>query len=94
MLLSRWLCRGNLVGVAPATAAFMAVYEPAKKALAERCGQQASFLGAGAIAGVTASLIRVPTEVVKQRMQVRWPFLLASPVLLCKMHASATMVCC
>ena len=49
----------------------MAVYEPTKKALGERWSAQASFLGAGATAGLAASLVRVPTEVIKQRMQVR-----------------------
>lgn len=64
------LCRGNLLGVAPATAVFMAVYEPAKKAIATETGsQQQAFLIAAALAGWAASLVRVPTEVVKQRLQ-------------------------
>ena len=64
------MCRGNLLGVAPATAVFMAVYEPAKKAIAAETGsQQQSFLVAAALAGWAASLVRVPTEVVKQRLQ-------------------------
>ena len=47
----------------------MAFYEPTKAALGERFGSNVSFLGAGAAAGLAASLVRVPTEVVKQRMQ-------------------------
>jgi solute carrier family 25 S-adenosylmethionine transporter 26 len=63
---------GNLLGVAPATAVFMAVYEPIKQEVAKRVPDNRSFLGpltAGAASGLAASLIRVPTEVVKQRMQ-------------------------
>lgn len=56
--------------MAPATAVFMAVYEPAKKKIAAETGsQQQSFLAAAALAGFAASLVRVPTEVVKQRLQ-------------------------
>jgi hypothetical protein len=68
---SAGVSRGNLVGVAPATAIFMAVYEPTKVALTERYSPQAAFLGAGALSGLVASLVRVPTEVIKQRMQAR-----------------------
>lgn len=60
------------MGVAPATAVFMAVYEPIKQEVAKRVPDNRSFLGpltAGAASGLAASLIRVPTEVVKQRMQ-------------------------
>lgn len=90
---------GNLVGVAPSTAVFMAVYEPMKQAVSERVPADRSFLGpmiAGAASGLAASLIRVPTEVVKQRMQsgalphdlniselvvcVIWPCRLAAPL--------------
>lgn len=63
---------GNLVGVAPASAVFMAIYEPVKAALNERVPENRSFLGplgAGSAAGLAASVIRVPTEVVKQRLQ-------------------------
>lgn len=99
---------GNLVGVAPSTAVFMAVYEPIKQViriavsqasckrmckyfpaaavLAARHGPMTMVqavndkvtseqkhvlapLVAGATSGLVASLIRVPTEVVKQRMQ-------------------------
>jgi solute carrier family 25 (mitochondrial S-adenosylmethionine transporter), member 26 len=65
------MCRGNLVGVAPASAIFMACYEPTKVALTRdlNWSSQGSFLAAGATAGLAASLVRVPTEVVKQRMQ-------------------------
>ena len=49
----------------------MAFYEPTKNALVRewQWGSQAAFLGAGATAGLAASLVRVPTEVIKQRMQ-------------------------
>ena len=63
---------GNLAGVAPASAVFMAIYEPVKAALHERVPENKSFLGplgAGSAAGLAASVIRVPTEVVKQRLQ-------------------------
>ena len=63
---------GNLAGVAPASAVFMAIYEPIKAAIGERVSEEKSFLaplGAGSAAGVAASIIRVPTEVVKQRLQ-------------------------
>lgn len=63
---------GNLAGVAPATAVFMAVYEPIKQEVTKRVPSDHAFLGpliAGAASGLAASLIRVPTEVVKQRMQ-------------------------
>lgn len=63
---------GNLIGVAPASAVFMGIYEPVKASIAERVSDRNSFLaplGAGSAAGVAASVIRVPTEVVKQRLQ-------------------------
>ena len=63
---------GNLVGVMPASALFMAVYEPARLALPPLLPASLSFFApfsAGAAAGLASSLIRVPTEVVKQRMQ-------------------------
>ncbi|KAL8255352.1 hypothetical protein R6Q59_033573 [Mikania micrantha] len=63
---------GNLVGVLPASALFVGVYEPAKKKLLKIFPENFSavaHLTAGAIGGVAASLVRVPTEVVKQRMQ-------------------------
>ena len=63
---------GNLAGVAPASAVFMAIYEPVKAALNDRVPENRSFLaplGAGSAAGLAASVIRVPTEVVKQRLQ-------------------------
>lgn len=63
---------GNLVGVAPASAVFMGIYEPVKAAIAGRVSDKQSFLaplGAGSAAGIAASVIRVPTEVVKQRLQ-------------------------
>jgi len=75
---------GNLAGVAPASAIFMGVYEPTKKIVSARAREAASrksdgknidryeFLGplvAGAAAGLASSVVRVPTEVVKQRLQ-------------------------
>ncbi|KAJ8440985.1 hypothetical protein Cgig2_020014 [Carnegiea gigantea] len=56
----------------PASALFVGVYEPAKQKLLRMFPENLSavaHLTAGAIGGVAASLIRVPTEVVKQRMQ-------------------------
>uniref|UniRef100_A0A061SHI5 Solute carrier family 25 (Mitochondrial S-adenosylmethionine transporter), member 26 n=1 Tax=Tetraselmis sp. GSL018 TaxID=582737 RepID=A0A061SHI5_9CHLO len=64
---------GNLAGVIPATAIFMAVYEPLKRATAEWAPEKKGTLAplvAGAGAGIAASIVRVPTEVVKQRMQI------------------------
>ncbi|KAL7254704.1 hypothetical protein ACSBR1_008950 [Camellia fascicularis] len=63
---------GNLVGVLPASAMFVGVYEPTKQKLLKIFPDNLSVvahLTAGAIGGLAASLIRVPTEVVKQRMQ-------------------------
>lgn len=63
---------GNLVGVAPASAVFMAVYEPVKQAVIKSQPDDRAFLGplaAGVAAGLASSVIRVPTEVVKTRMQ-------------------------
>ncbi|KAH7860449.1 hypothetical protein Vadar_013542 [Vaccinium darrowii] len=65
---------GNIAGVLPASALFVGVYEPAKQTLLKIFPENLSavaHLTAGAIGGVAASLIRVPTEVVKQRMQTR-----------------------
>ncbi|RCV10391.1 hypothetical protein SETIT_2G108400v2 [Setaria italica] len=64
---------GNIVGVLPASAIFVGVYEPAKRKLLEMFPENLSaiaHLTAGAIGGAASSLIRVPTEVVKQRMQM------------------------
>ena len=63
---------GNLVGVAPASAIFMAVYEPVKQAVAAAVSEDRAFLGplaGGVAAGLASSIVRVPTEVIKQRMQ-------------------------
>ncbi|GIL81674.1 hypothetical protein Vretimale_1310 [Volvox reticuliferus] len=63
---------GNLAGVAPASAIFMAFYEPTKKAVQAEVPADKQYLGpvvAGMVAGTASSLIRVPTEVVKQRLQ-------------------------
>ncbi|XP_056696502.1 S-adenosylmethionine carrier 1, chloroplastic/mitochondrial isoform X1 [Spinacia oleracea] len=63
---------GNLAGVLPASAAFLGVYEPTKKKLLRMLPENLSAVAhmtAGAVGGMAASLIRVPTEVVKQRMQ-------------------------
>ncbi|WZZ46135.1 hypothetical protein YC2023_042394 [Brassica napus] len=63
---------GNIAGVLPASALFVGVYEPTKQKLLKTFPDHLSavaHLTAGAIGGLAASLIRVPTEVVKQRMQ-------------------------
>lgn len=63
---------GNLAGVLPASAVFVGVYEPTKQKLLRMFPENltaVAHLTAGAIGGLAASLIRVPTEVVKQRMQ-------------------------
>jgi solute carrier family 25 S-adenosylmethionine transporter 26 len=62
---------GNLAGVAPASAIFMGAYEPIKARVAAS-NPDKPWLGpliAGAAAGAAASVVRVPTEVVKQRVQ-------------------------
>ncbi|XP_058111343.1 S-adenosylmethionine carrier 1, chloroplastic/mitochondrial isoform X2 [Magnolia sinica] len=63
---------GNLAGVLPASAIFIGVYEPTKQKLLKIFPENLSafaHLTAGAIGGAASSLVRVPTEVVKQRMQ-------------------------
>uniref|UniRef100_A0A6M2F9V7 S-adenosylmethionine transporter n=1 Tax=Populus davidiana TaxID=266767 RepID=A0A6M2F9V7_9ROSI len=63
---------GNLAGVLPASAIFVGVYEPIKQKLLKSLPENLSALAqltAGAIGGAASSLVRVPTEVVKQRMQ-------------------------
>ncbi|KAG8660701.1 S-adenosylmethionine carrier 1, chloroplastic/mitochondrial isoform X2 [Manihot esculenta] len=63
---------GNLVGALPASAIFFGVYEPVKQKLLKTLPENLSafaHLTAGAIGGAVSSLIRVPSEVVKQRMQ-------------------------
>jgi hypothetical protein len=63
---------GNIAGVIPASALFMGVYEPLKRAvLAEGHSPLTAQFVAATAAGTAASLVRVPTEVVKQRMQAR-----------------------
>ncbi|XP_021802869.1 S-adenosylmethionine carrier 1, chloroplastic/mitochondrial-like, partial [Prunus avium] len=55
-----------------ASAIFVGVYEPTKQKLLKMFPENLSALAhftAGAFGGVAASLVRVPTEVVKQRMQ-------------------------
>ncbi|XP_023551589.1 S-adenosylmethionine carrier 1, chloroplastic/mitochondrial-like [Cucurbita pepo subsp. pepo] len=62
----------NLVGMLPATAIFVGVYEPTKQKLLNSLPENLNALAhltAGVIGGVASSIIRVPTEVVKQRMQ-------------------------
>lgn len=62
----------NLVGVLPASAIFVGVYEPLKAKLLNVFPPNmsvAAHLTSGAAGGAAASLIRVPTEVIKQRMQ-------------------------
>jgi len=63
---------GNLAGVLPASAIFVGVYEPVKKKFLEILPDNYNAIAhllAGTAGGATASLVRVPTEVVKQRMQ-------------------------
>ncbi|XP_040363543.1 probable S-adenosylmethionine carrier 2, chloroplastic isoform X2 [Rosa chinensis] len=63
---------GNLAGVLPASAIFVGVYEPTKQKLLKSLPENLSALAhltAGAIGGAASSIVRVPTEVVKQRMQ-------------------------
>lgn len=63
---------GNLAGVVPASAIFMGVYEPVKQHILKNVPENKNYLGAligGAAAGFTASFVRVPTEVIKQRLQ-------------------------
>lgn len=63
---------GNLAGVLPASAIFIGVYEPTKQKLLKLFPENLTafaHLTAGAIGGAASSLVRVPTEVVKQRMQ-------------------------
>ncbi|KAH6759053.1 S-adenosylmethionine carrier 2 [Perilla frutescens var. frutescens] len=63
---------GNLVGVIPASALFIGVYEPTKQKLLDIFPQNLSavaHLVAGAIGGAASSIVRVPTEVIKQRIQ-------------------------
>jgi solute carrier family 25 S-adenosylmethionine transporter 26 len=64
---------GNLLGVIPASALFFSVYEPVKEKLQEPSvgvPQWCAQFGAAAAAAVSASFIRVPTEVIKSRMQM------------------------
>lgn len=63
---------GNLAGVLPASAIFVGVYEPTKQKLLKTFPENLSaiaHLTAGALGGAASSIVRVPTEVVKQRMQ-------------------------
>ncbi|KAL6766704.1 hypothetical protein ACKKBG_A37030 [Auxenochlorella protothecoides x Auxenochlorella symbiontica] len=63
---------GNLVGVAPASAIFMAVYEPVKQRVLKAVDADRAWLAplaGGVAAGLASSVVRVPTEVVKTRMQ-------------------------
>ncbi|RID45741.1 hypothetical protein BRARA_I02444 [Brassica rapa] len=63
---------GNLAGVLPASALFFGVYEPTKHKLLKVLPENFSavaHLAAGALGGAVSSIVRVPTEVVKQRMQ-------------------------
>lgn len=63
---------GNLAGVLPASAIFLGVYEPAKQKLLRSLPENLSavaHLTAGGLGGIAASFVRVPTEVVKQRVQ-------------------------
>ncbi|XP_050211624.1 S-adenosylmethionine carrier 1, chloroplastic/mitochondrial-like [Mercurialis annua] len=65
---------GNLVGSIPASAIFIGVYEPVKQKLLKAFPENLNALAqltAGAVAGLVSSLVRVPTELVKQRIQTR-----------------------
>lgn len=65
---------GNLAGVAPSSAIFMACYEPVKLAVQKELPSDQHYLGpmvAGAAAGLVSSLTRVPTEVIKSRLQTK-----------------------
>ena len=67
---------GNLAGVVPASAIFMGVYEPVKGVTSRNVRSDRQFLAplaGGIAAGLAASIVRVPTEVVKQRMQTGKP---------------------
>ena len=69
---SRVICPRAAAGVLPASAIFMGVYEPIKQHVEKRVPENRQFLAAlsgGLGAGLAASIVRVPTEVVKQRMQ-------------------------
>ena len=61
----------NLLGVVPASAIFFAVYEPLKYSLLREgdLPKSGAHLLAASSGGLAASLIRVPTEVIKTRMQ-------------------------
>ncbi|XP_065848316.1 S-adenosylmethionine carrier 1, chloroplastic/mitochondrial-like isoform X2 [Euphorbia lathyris] len=63
---------GNLAGSLPASAIFVGVYEPLKQKLLKTLPENLSavaHLTAGVVGGAISSIIRVPTEVVKQRLQ-------------------------
>ncbi|XP_051139588.1 S-adenosylmethionine carrier 1, chloroplastic/mitochondrial-like isoform X2 [Andrographis paniculata] len=62
----------NLAGVIPASALFIGVYEPTKQKLLNIFPENFSavaHLVAGAVGGAASSIVRVPTEVIKQRIQ-------------------------
>jgi hypothetical protein len=65
----------NLAGVAPSSAIFISVYEPMKRrAMEQYLSPDRAYLAplvAGAAAGTCASFIRVPTEVIKSRLQTK-----------------------
>jgi hypothetical protein len=72
--ISRSVAAAAFAGVAPSSAIFMAVYEPVKHWVYRNSSEEQHWLGpvlAGMAAGAAASLTRVPTEVVKQRLQTR-----------------------
>ncbi|KAL6311306.1 hypothetical protein AAG906_000800 [Vitis piasezkii] len=64
---------GNLAGVLPASAIFVGVYEPTKqkllKTIPENLSAFAHLVNCRCCWRAASSLVRVPTEVVKQRMQ-------------------------
>eukprot|EP00793_Prasinoderma_coloniale_P001439 PRCOL_00005214-RA len=62
---------GNIPGCFAASAIFFGVYDPLKKRLEEGWGKgsTSAHLVSAASAGLVSSVVRVPTEVVKQRLQ-------------------------
>ena len=62
---------GNIPGCFTASAIFFGVYDPMKKQMEELWGKGSTpaHLVSAASAGLASSVVRVPTEVVKQRLQ-------------------------
>ncbi|KAK9708892.1 S-adenosylmethionine transporter [Basidiobolus ranarum] len=62
-----------IIGSAPAAAAFFVTYEALKTGLSERTTGESPFIHMAAASGgeISACFVRVPTEVIKQRMQTK-----------------------